>query len=256
MARKPRHKNLEDFKRKAIAVHGDNFDYSKATLIGKKVRLFCEKCQAYFECSAEYHIQPHRPNRPNNGGCKPCGYALAGKKHHKPYDKVLLRWEKAHGKAYDYSKAKKQYRSLREKVDIRCKSCDIWFTQRAESHCEGAGCPQCHWMKSERVFAELISQKGLKPLRQRPKWLVNPDTGHALELDFYFPELGVAIEVQGRQHYEPIDIFGGLEKFKKQQKHDQMKRFLCFMHGVILHEYDLRKGRKHEDIEAFLNTVL
>lgn len=252
----PRYTDLKDFIQKAKAIHGDKFDYTKAILKGKKVRLFCEKCQDYFECNAEYHIQPHKPNRPNNGGCKPCGYVLAGKKHHKPYNKALLVWKKTHGNAYDYSKAKASYRGMLHKIEIRCISCDFWFEQRGDMHGDGQGCPQCHWMKTERLFAELLTQRGLNPQSHRPKWLMNPDTGKTLELDFYFPHLNLAIEVQGLQHYQPVDIFGGEKGFQRRQKYDQLKRFLCYANGVILHEYDLRRGKKRADLEVFLDSIL
>lgn len=37
------------------------------------------------------------------------------------------------------------------------------------------------------------------------------------------PSQNVLIEYQGRQHYEPVDHFGGEDKFTTQQKHDKMK---------------------------------
>jgi hypothetical protein len=44
------------------------------------------------------------------------------------------------------------------------------------------------------------------------------------------------IEFNGRQHYEPIDYFGGIETFKYQQERDQRKRDWCQAHAVILQE--------------------
>ena len=43
----------------------------------------------------------------------------------------------------------------------------------------------------------------------RPKWL------EGQEFDIYIPELKLAIEYMGEQHYKPVDYFGGEEAFKK-----------------------------------------
>ena len=44
----------------------------------------------------------------------------------------------------------------------------------------------------------------------------------------------VLIEFQGRQHYEPIDYFGGQEQFEKQQRYDKKKREYCTKHNIGL----------------------
>ena len=58
-----------------------------------------------------------------------------------------------------------------------------------------------------------------------------------LELDFYLLENNIAIECQGIQHFEPIDIFGGEEKFKYRIENDNRKRKLCEENGVKLLYY-------------------
>lgn len=45
-----------------------------------------------------------------------------------------------------------------------------------------------------------------------------------------------AIEYQGLQHYKAIEMFGGVEQFKKQQEYDQKKRDYCKQHNIILIE--------------------
>ena len=46
----------------------------------------------------------------------------------------------------------------------------------------------------------------------------------------------ILIEFQGRQHYEPIEYFGGTERFKKQQAYDQKKREYCKKNHLVLLE--------------------
>ncbi|MBK8631748.1 MAG: hypothetical protein IPN84_16630 [Sphingomonadales bacterium] len=56
-------------------------------------------------------------------------------------------------------------------------------------------------------------------------------------IDIYLPELGVAIEYQGQQHYEPIALFGGQEGFDLTCARDKKKRALLERHGVRLLEW-------------------
>jgi len=67
-----------------------------------------------------------------------------------------------------------------------------------------------------------------------PEWL-----GHQ-RIDIYVPSLGIAIEYQGRQHYEPVAFFGGEEAFAANRVRDQRKAELCEQHGVrmIYFRYD------------------
>jgi very-short-patch-repair endonuclease len=53
-------------------------------------------------------------------------------------------------------------------------------------------------------------------------------------LDFYLPEHNIAIEYQGRQHFEPVDKFGGKKEFEKTKNRDKRKRELCKKNGIKL----------------------
>ena len=56
-------------------------------------------------------------------------------------------------------------------------------------------------------------------------------------VDIYVPEVGLAIEYQGQQHYEPIALFGGEEGFELTCLRDEKKRTLLARHGVPLLEW-------------------
>lgn len=51
------------------------------------------------------------------------------------------------------------------------------------------------------------------------------------ELDFYFPSLKFAIELNGIVHYEPIY---GVDKFEKIQNNDKRKAIACYEKGIEL----------------------
>ena len=61
-----------------------------------------------------------------------------------------------------------------------------------------------------------------------PSWL------SPMHLDVYVPELSLAVEYQGQQHYMPVDIFGGQESFEKTKVRDAIKKKLCQQNKVYL----------------------
>lgn len=63
----------------------------------------------------------------------------------------------------------------------------------------------------------------------RCKWLGK------MSLDLYIPSKKIAFEVQGKQHYEAIDFFGGESQLKVQKERDERKRKLCNDNGVKLY---------------------
>jgi hypothetical protein len=58
------------------------------------------------------------------------------------------------------------------------------------------------------------------------------------ELDIYIPSINTAIELQGRQHYEPI---WGQDILDQTQKNDVEKRNACAKAGIKLIEVDMSK---------------
>jgi len=81
----------------------------------------------------------------------------------------------------------------------------------------------------------------------RPDWLRNPKTGRALELDIFYPQINVAVEVQGVQHGRPVL---GLQKdhadFMAQQARDMIKAEVCTSRGIELitvTSFDLTEAR-------------
>lgn len=73
----------------------------------------------------------------------------------------------------------------------------------------------------------------------RPVWCTG-ENGERLELDLWVPDLRVAFEIQGRQHYEFVPHFHTTyDNFKAQQKRDAAKKHVCDIYGIKLFEvYD------------------
>ena len=68
----------------------------------------------------------------------------------------------------------------------------------------------------------------------RPSWL------NGLELDRYYPTMGIAIEFQGDQHSRMVPVMHkGPEDFEKQLRNDTEKRHICEARGIKLHAINL-----------------
>ena len=78
----------------------------------------------------------------------------------------------------------------------------------------------------------------------KPKWLGRQ------HVDIWIPEFNFGIEYQGKQHYEPIAFFGGMESFRKGQERDKRKRQLFKENNATLIE--VKKGY---DIELIFQKI-
>jgi|GEM_PF-3481859 len=62
---------------------------------------------------------------------------------------------------------------------------------------------------------------------------IRPSWTNGLEIDRFYPNLGVAIEFQGPQHYRLVSSMQTREKFENQVKFDSLKRNFCLKKGVF-----------------------
>lgn len=73
-----------------------------------------------------------------------------------------------------------------------------------------------------------------------------------LRFDFKIKNKPILIEFQGRQHYEPVDFFGGEKRFKIQQLHDNLKKKYCNYNHYTLIEVPYN----YESLDTYLNQLL
>jgi len=105
-------------------------------------------------------------------------------------------------------------------------------------------------VECRRVLRKLFNRPFNKA---RPDILRNPVTGgdFNLELDCYDPELKIAVEYNGIQHYKFNKFFhSNKEAFENQKYRDYMKREMCLKNGIKLIEVPYTI--KTEDIESYL----
>ncbi len=94
--------------------------------------------------------------------------------------------------------------------------------------------PANKW-KSEQLVYELTEKlyKRHTVLYQHHPFFLKSEKGQ-MSYDVFICGLNVAIEYQGKQHFEPVEIFGGEEHFKDQVYRDNLKKELSVANGVSL----------------------
>lgn len=74
-------------------------------------------------------------------------------------------------------------------------------------------------------------------------------------LDMYIPELSIGIEYQGVQHYEAVDVFGGVEGLQNAKRRDEIKRKKCKENGVKLVEWNYKTDITDINFIEILNDL-
>ncbi len=77
---------------------------------------------------------------------------------------------------------------------------------------------------------------------------------HLYFSDFYLPDFNTIVEYDGKQHYEPVKIWGGEERFKKQQENDEIKNKYCEEHNIKIIRIPYTK--KEEEIIQIINDII
>ena len=217
-------KTTEYFINKSRSIHGDKYNYDKViyTTSSGYVIITCPK-HGDFKQRASSHT--------NGNGCYDC--------HRESLlnNNFVEDAKKIHGDKYDYSKVK--YLGNKRKVEIICpKHGSFWVKPNAHlaSKC---GCPRCIQSYGELLISNLLKDNGIKFI---PEYKIK---GYRYRFDFYLPDLKIFIEFHGKQHYVPVDRFGGKESFEKTKIRDALKVNLVKDLGeklIVLNYRDLELG--------------
>lgn len=103
---------------------------------------------------------------------------------------------------------------------------------------------------NETLLFSLVKEKFPNAKREHsPSWL-KPQ-----RFDIYIPRKKIAIEYHGQQHYEPVEHFGGVEAFRRNQERDARKCELAKKHKVKLVEWPYTKPVTRETVDEMLSFV-
>lgn len=197
----------------------------------------------------DFRISPN--NFRKGHGCPEC----AGIRRRAPrvsQKETISRFKEAHGDRYDYSKT--FYVKNKHKVTITCRVHGD-FKQLVCHHKRGHGCPKCaNFSAGERAIDKILKSRKVDFVPQYAVWTKRRSKQAKPQyLDFYLPDYNIAIEYNGRQHYEVNEHFGGEEGFEKTQERDKRKADYCKKNNIKLITIPYTDKKK---IDKILGAVL
>lgn len=120
--------------------------------------------------------------------------------------------------------------------------------------------PKNKW-KSEQLVYEYACKlyKKSNVIYQHRPFFLRSKQGQ-MSYDVFITKLNVAIEYQGKQHFEAVEIFGGQEHFEKQVERDKLKKELSEKNGVKLvyinYDEDISTDLIKEKVERALQEKI
>lgn len=239
---RPHKKTTQEFINDAIKVHGKIYDYTNVNYSSciQKVEIICSEHGSFYQ-TPQSHLA--------GCGCPKCGRLQQIQKATLTQDEFIQKAKNVHGSLYDYSKT--MYKGYRYKIDINCNKHGL-FTQDPMQHLKGAGCPICNFSKLELLIKKTLDKERIHYIMQARTSLL-PWLG-LQSLDFYLPDKHIAIECQGKQHFESVNLWGGNDGLQHRQELDLLKRNKCEKNGVLLLYFS---DKKYDDnIITDINVLL
>lgn len=129
-----------------------------------------------------------------------------------------------------------EYKNIDSPIIIRHKTCGEIFSltpYQFETRHKKKYCPICYYKKSHGEIAIAAQLKKLH-INNRREYIFKDLPNR--RFDFYLPELQVAIEFDGVQHFQFIKFFHETEEnFKVRKQADKEKNEYCSQHGITLY---------------------
>lgn len=104
------------------------------------------------------------------------------------------------------------------------------------------------WVNEYALFRYLQKYVGDAMYQYQVAWLGSQS------IDIFLPSQNIAIEYQGKQHFEAVEMFGGQEALTRTVERDKRKRQLCADNGVVLLEWPYTTSVDEETILLFIKN--
>lgn len=180
-------------------------------------------------CKICEHIWPIKPNHTLSGhGCPMCGFKKCAdnkRKFHEEYVRDL------HNINQDIE-VLGEYINNNTKILHRCKKCNCKWDIDPCHTLRGQGCPVCNESHGERRISQWLDDNDIEYIPQHR--FDDCRDKYPLPFDFYLPQYNTCIEYNGKQHYEPIEFFGGQDAFEVRKLHDNIKDCYCKNNHISL----------------------
>ena len=231
----------EEFIIKASLIHNNKYTYNKVDYINYNTPVIIT-CPIH----GDFAQTPGKHLRGSNGiaqGCPKC----VGK--HKTTEEIIESFKEVHGDKYDYSKV--NFVNKYTPVTIICKKHGE-FKQLPGVHRNlKCGCPICKASHGEELVFNILTKLGIEFNTQLK--IDNPyKENRYFKVDFYLPLYNTIIEYNGKQHYLPVERFGGELAFIEQVNCDEDLRKYCNQFNINLLEIKYTDSDVEKIIKDFI----
>lgn len=232
----------QEFINKSKRIHENTFDYTQVDYKGYNnyVTIIC-KIHGEFQQKPSQNLRGH--------GCSKCARVKNGQNRRMSQSDFIEKSRVIHNNRYEYTIT--DFTLSRNKVSIMCKIHGV-FSQNANSHMLGAGCPICKSSKGEFLIMSILDEFKIRYIREYK--FEDCILKNRLSFDFYLPEYKVCIEYDGIQHYKSIDFFGGETSFIYLKKLDNIKNEYCLYNNILLYRFNYKQNK--EEIKSKLTSLL
>lgn len=188
----------------------------------EKIKLKCLVCDSYWKSTPHHVLSGH--------GCPKCSSRISGEKSRKNYDyfksQVSILGDGEYLVIGEYITNKTQVKMLH----LKCGQ--TWFVRPDSFLFSNSRCPRCKYSRGELSIIKFLDKNRVEYEFQYK--IPNQRGKGRLSFDFYIPEHLLCIEYHGRQHYEPVDFFGGKSSFEGQKTRDKIKEKYCLDNKIEL----------------------
>lgn len=127
-----------------------------------------------------------------------------------------------------------RYINSQTPIRHKCLICDCEWDVSPNNILKGCGCPNCGSCNSvgEKIISDWFEEHNFS--FQRQKTFDDCKDKIKLRFDFYLSDYNILIEYNGKQHYEPIEYFGGKSAFETQVLRDNIKKEYCKENNILL----------------------
>jgi len=231
-------KTTDEFKDEVYSIVGNDYKVMseyKGTEI--KIELKHQKCGYSFDMTPHNFLGGQR--------CPECNGGVR-RKTTKYFNEQV---KKATNNEYEFVD---QYKGNNKKVKFKHVLCGRTFKTTPDSFLtQKTGCPYCFFMsKGELEVKRILEKHNIKFVQQK----TFDDLKHEAKLrfDFYLTDFNYCIEYDGKQHFEPLEHWGGKKEFEKIRIRDSLKNNYCARKNINL----LRVHYRTKDIEGLIKENL
>ena len=165
-------------------------------------------------------------------GCPRCGDIAKWASTRTSQQEFISRLERIFENCeYDFSQS--VYKSQYQLVKIICPKHGMFKKSAHSLLYRQSGCPYCKMSSGELKIRNLLIKHNILYKYQYYfkdcRGVRNP-----MPFDFYLPQSNTCIEYDGKQHFQPVSIFGGQKAFQDIQFSDKLKNEYCLQNNIRL----------------------